>query len=219
MWFDWKQLSSWVHPTQTRCPAPDAVSSLLTCTRDPDLLGELKEHFSLSLLALGSASGIEMSSASTSCISYFPKKRQFVGIRPFVRKATRTNTFNVPRLMSTLPEGTWVVKTESRWDYFLPPPHPAPCCLTLLLHLEAAAGHWTSMKVPPDGCWPPCKRDWWATLKARASSCLNAFNLFGQLQLSEGNCGMRFGVELWWCGQSCIVYFYFCHVFLSAATA
>lgn len=58
------------------------------------------------------------------------EKRRFVSVGPLVRKATRTNTFNVPHLMSSLPEGTRVVKTESRW-LFCPLPPPAAwlfCC-------------------------------------------------------------------------------------------
>lgn len=139
---------------------------------NPALLPKFKEYF-LSLLTHWDVS-IEMLSPFTSCVCCFPAQRHFVSIEPFVRKATRTNTFKVPHLMSTLPEGTWVVKTESRWDYFVLPPKPLIPCLTLLLHLFAAAGHWTWMMVPPDGCWPMCKLDWWATLKAWAPSCSNA---------------------------------------------
>lgn len=129
---------------------------------------------------LGSGSGIETSSAYTSCARCFPKKRQFASIGCFVRKATRTNAFNVPHLMSALPEGTWVVKTESWRDSSAAP----LSCSVPLNHSDGPAGR--LLASVRTGLMGHIK-----TLSFILLKCLHSLNLFGQFHCQRATVECR----------------------------
>lgn len=141
---------------------------------------KFKGYFSSRLLALGSDSGIETSSAYTSCALCFPKKRQFASIGCFVRKATRTNAFNVPHLMSALPEGTWVVKTESWRDSSAAP----LSCSVPLNHTDGPAGR--LLASVRTGLMGHIK-----TLSFILLKCLHSLNLFGQFHCQRATVECR----------------------------
>lgn len=129
---------------------------------------------------LSSDSGIETSSAYTSCARCFPKKRQFASIGCFVRKATRTNAFNVPHLMSALPEGTWVVKTESWRDSSAAP----LSCSVPLNHSDGPAGR--LLASVRTGLMGHIK-----TLSFILLKCLHSLNLFGQFHCQRATVECR----------------------------
>lgn len=141
---------------------------------------KFKGYFSSRLLALGSDSGIETSSAYTSCSRCFPKKRQFASIGCFVRKATRTNAFNVPHLMSALPEGTWVVKTESWRDSSA----ALLSCSVPLNHTDGPAGQ--LLASVRTGLMGHIK-----TLSFILLKCLHSLNLFGQFHCQRATVECR----------------------------